>query len=120
MDLNGRLDILLSSRTISPEVDATVRRVIERMADPWGLTLTEENGSRLVTHLAMALMRISRGEIVESMDRESLEEFKASVSFPQAMVIASDIISFAKLTIPESEREYLDANICLILEAEDK
>jgi hypothetical protein len=120
MDLNGRLDILLSSGTISPEVDAAVRRVIARLADPWGIILTEDNGSRLVTHLAMALMRISRREIVEPMDREALEEFKASVSFPQAAAIAGDIISFAELMIPESEREYLDTNICLILEAGDE
>jgi hypothetical protein len=88
------------------------------MSDRWGIVLTEENGSRLVTHLAMALMRIFRGESVSSMDAEAVKEFRACGSFPKAVEIADDLIEWTKLDIPVSEREYLDTNICLILEDE--
>lgn len=116
MELDTRLDLLLSSGTVSKEVDAAVRAVVARMADRWGIVLTEENGSRLVTHLSMALMRIGRGEPVGSMDREALQEFRDCGSFPKAAEIAADLIDWAKLSVPEAEREYLDTNICLILE----
>jgi mannitol operon transcriptional antiterminator len=116
MELDTRLDLLLSSGTVSKEVDAAVRAVIARLADRWGIVLTEENGSRLVTHLAMALMRIRRGEPVAAMDPGALQEFRDCDSFPKAAEIAADLIVWAKLTVPDSEREYLDTNICLILE----
>jgi len=55
-----RLKILRSGEVISPEVEALVRRVISRFSERWSITLTEESGGRMVTHLAMALMRIGR------------------------------------------------------------
>jgi hypothetical protein len=118
MELDTRLELLLSSGTVSSAVDSAVRSVIARMADRWGIVLTEENGSRLVTHLAMALMRISRGDSVASMDAEALAEFRSCGSFSKAAEIAADLIAWTKISIPESEREYLDSNICLILEEE--
>jgi len=119
MNLGTRLDLLLSSGTVSKETDTAIRAVIARMAERWGIALSEENGSRLVTHLAMALMRISRGESVAAMDAEAFEEFRACESFPKAVEIAEDLISWADLSIPISEREYLDTNICLILDGEE-
>lgn len=116
MDLNTRLELLRSTGTISPEVDAVVRGVIARMADEWGIVLTEENGSRLVTHLAMALMRIAKGEPVASMEEEALQEFRDCASFPRAREIAGDLVAAAGLELPASEREFLDVNVCLILE----
>lgn len=115
MDLNNRMEILLSSNTISNDVFDTVKKVITRMDDHWNITLTEDNGGRLVTHLSMALMRIFKGEPVAAMEPDIYEEFQESDEFEKAVSITADLISWAELTIPTSEEEYLNTNICLIL-----
>ncbi len=115
-ELAMRLEILESSETISKEVANTMRQIIARFASQWKIALDEENGSRLVTHLAMALMRIAKGEPVGSMDPEAYEEFVGCDSFLKASEITQDLIAFAHLQLPDSEREFLETNICLILE----
>lgn len=114
--LEHRLDIFLSTGTVSADVDAMVRNVIERFAVRWKIILTEKNGSRLVTHLAMALARCEKGEMVEGMEKDAMDEFRACESFLHAVEISADVISNVSITLPEGEREYLEANICLILE----
>ncbi|QQO10910.1 PRD domain-containing protein [Breznakiella homolactica] len=118
MELDTRLELLLSSGTISEEVVETVRKVIQRMNHHWKIPLTEENGSRLITHLSVALMRLKRHENIRAMEPGTYEEFKNTPVFPKAQEIADDIIAFTGIEIPESEREYLNANVCLILEDE--
>lgn len=118
LELVTRLNVLYQGNVISQDVLDTMSNVIERMEERWNIVLTEENGARFVTHLAMALMRVARGESVPSMDAASYAEFQACESFTAAREIMDDVIEFAELAFPLSEREYLDMNICLILEGE--
>lgn len=120
MELKSRLDMLVSGGVIPKEVDAAVRAVIVRMADRWGIVLTEENGSRLVTHLAMALARVVRGESVSSMDRSALDEFRSCSRFEKAAEIIEDLEGHIRISMPDSEREFMIVNVCLILDAMDE
>ncbi len=114
--LETRLHILLSSGTISSDAETTVKNVTKRLEEKWNIILNEENGSRFVTHLAMALTRAEKGELVSSMEAEALEEFQELDSFSAAKEITNDLISHIGIHLPESELEFLIVNICLILE----
>ena len=116
MELNDRLEILLSSNTITKDVYDKVKLFISRLEDKWDIKLTEENGGRLITHLSMALMRIARNENIAPMDEEALGEFRASGYFSKALTIVDDLIDIAGLQVPSAERDYLISNVCLILE----
>jgi hypothetical protein len=119
MSLEERLGILRSGNVISMEVLEQVRRVIARLGEHWGINLTEETGGRMITHLAMALMRISRGEEIAAPERDLLDEFRNTPCFPQAVEITKDLSAWANMRLPEAEGDYLIINICLILDAEN-
>jgi transcriptional regulatory protein LevR len=116
MVFNERLDILVTGNVISQDVERAVRRVIRRFRDHWRIELTEENGGRMVTHLAMALMRISQNKEVNPLEQEQYDEFRSSEYFPRAVEITDDLCGWTPLELPESERQYLIINICLILD----
>jgi transcriptional regulatory protein LevR len=116
MDLDERLDILVSGNVISQDVNNTVRRVIERFKSKWQIALTEENGGRVVTHLAMALMRVEQKKEVNALEEDHFEEFKRSGCFSRSVEITDDLCRWTPLELPEAERQYLIINICLILD----
>jgi transcriptional regulatory protein LevR len=116
MDLDERLKILVSGQVISEDVDQAVRRVIERLRARWGIDLTEENGGRMVTHLAMALMRIRQKKELKPLEADHFDEFKSSECFSRSAGICDDLCAWTPLELPEAERQYLVINICLILE----
>ncbi|MCL2831795.1 MAG: PRD domain-containing protein [Treponema sp.] len=115
MIFDERLHILLTGNVISAEVETTVRRVIERLQDCWQIQLTEENGGRMVTHLAMALMRIERGEEIRAPEKDILEEFENLDIFPVSQTIVQDLIDWTPMNLPKAEQDYLTVNICLLL-----
>ena len=74
MDFEPRLTILHQAGMLSEEDCRKVQDVIRFFQEKYGLTLTEENASAMITHLCAALGRIHRGEPVEPLDEEVYEE----------------------------------------------
>lgn len=70
MDFEPRLTILHQAGMLSEEDYRKVQDVIRFFQEKYGLTLTEENASAMITHLCAALGRIHRGEPVEPLDEE--------------------------------------------------
>ena len=120
MVLDGRLGILREGKVISAEVDAKVRRVVSRFQDRWGITLTEQNGGRMVTHLAMALARIERGEEIAAPEGDLLDEFRSTDCFAEAVEIVRDLTACIPLELPAAEEDYLVINVCLLLDGGDE
>ena len=73
MDFEPRLTILHQAGMLSEEDYRKVQDVIRFFQEKYGLTLTEENASAMITHLCAALGRIHRGEPVEPLDEEVYE-----------------------------------------------
>jgi len=119
MVFDERLGILRSGNVISESVENLVRRVIFRLSDRWRINLTEESGGRIVTHLAMALMRIEKGEKIPPPQADLLDEFREIAVFPDSVEIVEDLIGWTPLDLPESEKSYLIVNVCLILDTEN-
>ena len=116
MVFGERLGILRSGNVISAGVEDSVRKVISRLEERWKLTLTEENGGRMVTHLAMALMRIKRGEDITAPEEDVLAEFRDLDVFEASMEIVNDLIAWTPIDLPKAEKDYMIVNICLLLD----
>jgi transcriptional regulatory protein LevR len=116
MEFDKRLGILREGNVISPEAEAMVRRFISRLEAGWQISLTEENGGCIITHLAMALMRISRGEIIPNPETDALEEFRELDVFSLSTEIMEDLITWTPMDLPKAEKDYLVINLCLILD----
>lgn len=84
MDFEPRLTILHQAGMLSEEDCRKVQDVIRFFQEKYGLTLTEENASAMITHLCAALGRIHRGEPVEPLDEEVYEETSQEPTFPKA------------------------------------
>lgn len=85
MDFEPRLTILHQAGMLSDEDYRKVQDVIRFFQEKYGLTLTEENASAMITHLCAALGRIHRGEPVEPLDEEVYEETSQEPTFPKAL-----------------------------------
>ena len=83
MDFEPRLTILHQAGMLSEEDYRKVQDVIRFFQEKYGLTLTEENASAMITHLCAALGRIHRGEPVEPLDEEVYEETSRSPPSPR-------------------------------------
>ena len=94
MDFEPRLTILRQAGMLSEEDCRKVQDVIRFFQEKYGLTLTEENASAMITHLCAALGRIHRGEPVEPLDEEVRE-------------ILPDL--------PEDEQKFLTMHIGVVL-----
>ncbi|MCL2478130.1 MAG: PRD domain-containing protein [Treponema sp.] len=116
MIFNERFAILRAGNVISAGVETLTRKVISRLEEHWNIKLTEENGGRMVTHLAMALMRIERGEKIEAPEKNVLDEFHSLEVFPLAQEIADDLIAWTPMDLPRAEKDYIIVNICLLLD----
>ena len=119
MEFDERLNILRSGDVISVTVEALVRKVILRFYERWNIRLTEESGGRMVTHLAMALMRIERKEEIASPETDLLDEFRSLEVFSRSVEIIDDLIAWTPMELPKAEKDYMIVNICLILDAEN-
>ena len=116
MVFDERLGILRSGNVISSDVEDQVRKVISRLEEHWEIKLTEENGGRIVTHLAMALMRIKKGENIRPPESSVIEEFRDLDVFEPSCEIVDDLIVWTAMNLPKAEKEYMIVNICLLLD----
>ena len=109
MDFEPRLTILHQAGMLSEEDYRKVQDVIRFFQEKYGLTLTEENASAMITHLCAALGRIHRGEPVEPLDEEVYEETSQEPTFPKALV--REILP----DLPEDEQKFLTMHIGVVL-----
>lgn len=113
--LNLRLELIEKSGEIDFSIRKAVIDFIKNIEKKYSIEVKEENGSMLVTHLAMALSRIKKGEEIESIDEEIFQEVKT-------MKIYSELPEYYKLLeeqldifIPQSEKDYIALHVCTLI-----
>jgi len=116
VEFDERLGILRGGNVISSGVEEKTRKVISRLGEHWQIHLTEENGGRMVTHLAMALARIERGEDIKAPEDNTLAEFRELDVFEKSLEIVNDLITWTPINLPRAEKDYMLVNICLQLD----
>ena len=115
--LKQRLEILRDSNVIDEHVYIQLMNFIIRLKDKWEIELTEENGAMMVTHIAMALQRIKKGEAVKEIDENVYSEVLKSDRIDEIHDIyidAQENVFTEK--IPEEEKKYIYINLLMVKE----
>ncbi|MBS4538738.1 PRD domain-containing protein [Clostridium sp. D2Q-11] len=113
--LKQRLDILKEAGEISQDIKEATLEFISKFENKYSLEMTEENSSMLVTHLAMALSRIKKGEEIEEMNEMALEEVKQSEIYCELPEFYEAIETKLNIEIPESEKGFLALHACTLV-----
>ncbi|MBS4536716.1 PRD domain-containing protein [Clostridium sp. D2Q-14] len=110
-----RLEILKGAGEISEKIKDVTLDFISKFEEKYSLEMTEENASMLVTHLAMALSRIKKGEKIEEMDEMALEEVKENEIYDDFPEFYDFIEKRLDIEIPESEKGYIALHGCILI-----
>jgi transcriptional regulatory protein LevR len=116
MRLLDRFTVLRNGGVIDRETHELLQEMLARLEHHWHLAITDVNGASLMTYLALMLMRLKRNEVTPLMDVEQYAEYtRDEFIYMQSLNIVQDLGEMAKCVIPESEQQYLVANLRPIL-----
>jgi transcriptional antiterminator len=108
-----RVDLLLDSEQIEREVYDLIPSILKKVEDELQVQLTDENAGPFITHLAIALQRIKKNEVIEESSSEiKLLTEKYQNLFELAKEILSDITP--KLVDINAEASYITLYFCLL------
>lgn len=117
MELKERLDIFMNSGQISTKEFEAFLEIIERF-DDFGISLNEENGAMLITHLCVAINRIRNNDLVKDFDSEMYAEIENNKSFHKSKDAFSMIQEILQIQIPDCEKDYIIVHLCALFERE--
>jgi len=113
-----RLGLLEGSGQVSVLARRLTELALAEIADEFDLTFTESNAAPFVTHLAMALTRLNRGE-PEVPPSDIVEEEIAFRTKEREVVhaVMKDCERLLDREIPESEIAFVTVHLCALLDA---
>jgi len=114
--METRLAILAEAGVIDEDIHQAMRRVTLRLENHWQLPVRTEQGTLALTHLANAIMRARRGEVIKGIDDELRQELESLEAFPMIFSIHQDVMGHFPLTVPEYEVGYLLVNLAAMYE----
>lgn len=114
--METRLAILAEAGVIDEDIHQAMRRVTLRLEKHWQLPVRTEQGTLALTHLANAIMRARRGEVIQGIDDELRQELESLEAFPMIFSIHQDVMGHFPLTVPEYEVGYLLVNLAAMYE----
>lgn len=115
--LKQRIQILKMGGVIGEDVAEFMDKVIDMMAADYP-RIGMDPAAMFTTHLAMALERIKKGEIVEALDAELFAQIEETEEYPQAVEFRNKMLAFCPIDFPESESQYIAMHICNMLAAD--
>ena len=115
--LKMRIQILKNGGVIGEDVAEFMNKVIDMMAADYP-QIAMDPAAMFTTHLAMALERIKKGEIVEALDADLFEQIRECDEYPQAVAFRDQMLTFCPVEFPESEAQFIVMHICNMLASE--
>lgn len=109
--MENRLNLLCEAGVIDKPVCNIMLRVVRRLETEWRLPVRTEQGAMAITHMASALMRSRRGEVIEPLDAELLAEMARSHSWPAILQAHKALLKECDVRLHTSEEGYLLANL---------
>lgn len=118
--LRERLDILRGAGEISSDIKDTVIEFAQSFEKKYSMAMTEENASMLITHIAMALARIKRGEDINEMDEAALDEISQSKICNELPAFYQIMEEKLHIKLPKSEKGFIALHACTLLMKPEK
>lgn len=116
MELDTRLKILKDAGQISESNFEAMIKTIRMFEEKWGIVLTEENGAMFITHLSMAVERITKGGTVEAADENIYREVTENKNYSKCQKVLVDIENETGIKIPPNEGSYLMMYLCSLFD----
>ncbi|MGJ3353366.1 PRD domain-containing protein [Providencia sp. Je.9.19] len=117
--MEQRLAILLQGGVIDQDIHDGMLCVISNLENDWKITIRHSQGNMALTHMASALMRSRRGEKIEPVDSDILDEVKQFENYQLVTQIHQSLLSHFQLTLDPAEEGYLLANIYSLILANE-
>jgi transcriptional regulatory protein LevR len=117
-EFRERFDMFEEAGQITSLSRWLTENALARIAHEFGLVLTEDNASQFVTHFAMALSRLQRGEFAEAsaVVADELSEHERERDVIRKVV--EEIEQVLDREVPDSEIDYMTVHLCVLLEDE--
>ena len=113
--LKMRIQILKQGGIIAEDVAEFMNQVIDMMAADYP-QIPMDPAAMFTTHLAMALERIKKGEIVDALDEEIFAEVLECPEYPAALNFRDKMFAFCPIPFPDSEAQFILMHICNMLQ----
>lgn len=113
--LKMRIQILKQGGIIGEDVAEFMNKVIDMMAADYP-QIPVDPAAMFTTHLAMALERIKKGEIVDALDEEIFAEVLEAPEYPTALSFRDKMLAFCPVEFPASEAQFILMHICNMLQ----
>jgi transcriptional regulatory protein LevR len=119
-EFRERLDMLEESGQVTSLVRWMTENAVARIAQEFGIRLTEDNASQFVTHMAMALARLQRGD-TEAPPSAALADEIADRDRERDLMrrIMDECEEVLDREIPESELDYMTVHLCALVEEDE-
>lgn len=112
--LKQRLDLLEKTKQINGDTVKALENFIKVVEDRLNIKITEENGSMLVTHIALAISRIEKGEEIVALEDSLLKELKSSPNYEIIPSLIEELEKELDINIPESEYGYIGLHLGIL------
>lgn len=116
-EFRERLDMLEESGQVTALARWMTETSLARIAQEFGVALTEDNAAQLATHLAMAFSRLQRGEAEPPLSEALQEEVH---EYPREREVVRRLMSecepLLERKVPDSEVDYMTVHLCALLD----
>ncbi|AFJ47347.1 hypothetical protein [Shimwellia blattae] len=109
--MKNKLDTLHEAGVINGDIHAGMLQVIAALEHLRGTPLPQEQGWMAIAHLASALMRSLRGEVVAPLDQAVIEELEASGEMPRLRALNQQLLARFPVELHPNEEGYLLVNL---------
>ncbi len=107
-----RLNLLSDAGEIDEDIIKIIIEFTKIIEKELSIIITEENGQMFITHMAMTLSRMKKGEEISPMDDSLLDEVKTSATYNKVPLLINKIEEKFNIDIPESELGYIALHLC--------
>ncbi|HBE79363.1 MAG TPA: sugar transporter [Firmicutes bacterium] len=117
MELRKRIQLLVEGKVIFPEVGTMINRLISYFESKQPNLIRDEQFEMFITHLAMAVQRLTNGEELSRTIEDSIfAEVQAAVSYDSAGQICSEMEQELGCNLPECEKRYILLHLCNLIQ----
>jgi hypothetical protein len=109
--MENRLNLLCEAGVIDKDISTGILQVIKQLDEEWSLPVRTEQGVMAMTHMASALMRSRRGEVIEPLDSELLAELEHSFHWVAILQVHQALLEHFDVVLHPHEEGYLLANL---------
>lgn len=116
-----RLDMLEESEQVTKLARRLTELALTSLATTLGLRFTEDESAQFVTHLAIALTRINRGDAPVELSLVAEEEIADRTREREAVArVIQDCARLLEREVPASEISYMTVHLCSIVDVQSE